>query len=68
MTHPREEVITLDLRGQQFDNLDQFWDAVAEPLQLPSWFGRNMDAWHDTLVAGGISPHLDAHTVVLMVT
>lgn len=37
------------------------WDALAAGCKLPRWFGRNLDAWHDTLVTGGISQYLDAH-------
>jgi hypothetical protein len=55
---PRRE-LTVDLRGRPIRTAGDFWDAVAGPCGLPAWFGRNLDAWADTL-GGGVSPLLDA--------
>lgn len=43
------------------ETLNDFWDAVAEPCGLPEWFGRNLDAWSDTVHARGISEVIDSH-------
>lgn len=43
--------LTVDLRGQRIETLDDFWDAVVGPCGLPVWFGRNLDAWLDTIEA-----------------
>jgi hypothetical protein len=40
---------------------DELWDAPHEPCGLPSWFGRNLDAWSDTIHTGDISDVLDRH-------
>ncbi|MFI5801432.1 barstar family protein [Streptomyces sp. NPDC051561] len=53
--------LTVDLRGQLIGNLDDFWDAVAEPCGLPEWFGRNLDAWADTIGTRGISQVIDGY-------
>lgn len=50
---------SLDLTAVVIHSEDEFWDAVADPLQLPSWFGRNLNAWDDT-VWGGISEVIDS--------
>ncbi|WP_431034576.1 barstar family protein [Streptomyces sp. P6-2-1] len=53
--------LVVDLRGQVVASLDDFWDAVREPCGLPTWFGRNLDAWADTIDARGISEVIDRH-------
>ncbi|WP_327682640.1 barstar family protein [Kitasatospora sp. NBC_00458] len=53
--------LIVDLRGRTIDSLDDFWDAVAAPCGLPEWFGRNLDAWADTIGTRGISAEIDAH-------
>jgi hypothetical protein len=58
--------LVVDLRGRHIDTLDDFWDAVAEPCGLPGWFGRNVDAWHDTIHNRGISAVIDAHEVLII--
>ena len=55
------EVLTVDLRGKQIDSSDDLWDALREPCGLPDWFGRNLNAWWDTIEAGAISAVLDNH-------
>ncbi len=46
--------------------LGDFWDAVAGPCGLPGWFGRNLDAWWDTVEHGGISEVVDGHDVIVV--
>lgn len=58
--------LVVDLRGLQLETLNDFWDAVAEPCGLPKWFGRNLDAWSDTIHAGGISGVIDSHEVLIV--
>lgn len=53
--------LVVDLRGVRIETMDDFWDAVAGPCGLPRWFGRNLDAWSDTIHAGGISEVIDSH-------
>ncbi|MEE1792592.1 barstar family protein [Streptomyces sp. BE308] len=53
--------LVVDLRGHRIETLDDFWDAVAEPCGLPGWFGRNLDAWADTIHSRGISDVIDRH-------
>lgn len=31
---------------------------------MPEWFGRNLDAWSDTIHAGGVSDVIDGHEVL----
>lgn len=58
--------LVVDLRGRVIETLDDFWDAVAEPCGLPAWFGRNIDAWRDTIQARGISDLIDRHDAVVV--
>jgi hypothetical protein len=58
--------LVVDLRGRNLADLDAFWDAVAEPCGLPGWFGRNLDAWWDTVESRGVSPVIDAHDVLVV--
>ncbi|WP_329119832.1 barstar family protein [Streptomyces sp. NBC_01465] len=53
--------LVVDLRPLDLITLDDFWDAVAEPCGLPDWFGRNLDAWWDTIETRDISPVIDAY-------
>jgi Barstar (barnase inhibitor) len=53
--------LVVDLRGRSIETIDDFWDAIAGPAGLPSWFGRNIEAWRDTIYVGGISEVLDSH-------
>jgi hypothetical protein len=41
--------------------MEDLWDAPEKPCGLPEWFGRNLNAWNDTLGTGAISAVLDAH-------
>lgn len=57
-------MLVVDLTGRQIDSWAQLWDALAEPCRcgLPTWFGRNLDAWWDTIQNGAISEVIDAHS------
>jgi RNAse (barnase) inhibitor barstar len=58
--------LVVDLRGRSIETLNDFWDAVAEPCGLPDWFGRNLDAWSDTIHARGISDVIDSHEILVV--
>ncbi len=58
--------LVVDLRGRTIETLDDFWDAVAEPCALPAWFGRNVEAWRDTIQVRGISDLIDRHDVLVI--
>ncbi|MFE5843846.1 barstar family protein [Streptomyces niveus] len=53
--------LIVDLHGQLIETLNDFWGAVSEPCGLPEWFGRNLDAWSDTIETRGISEVIDSH-------
>lgn len=53
--------LVIDLRGHVVATLADFWEAVREPGGLPDWFGRNLDAWADTIDARGVSEVIDRH-------
>ncbi|WP_103504835.1 MULTISPECIES: barstar family protein [Streptomyces] len=53
--------LVVDLRGRHIETLDDFWDAVSGPCGLPTWFGRNLDAWADVIESRGISDEIDGH-------
>ncbi|NEC03414.1 barstar family protein [Streptomyces anulatus] len=61
-----DSVLIVDLRGRLIETLNDFWDAVSEPCGLPEWFGRNLDAWSDTIEARGISEVIDSHDVLIV--
>ncbi|MEU6215406.1 barstar family protein [Streptomyces sp. NPDC047023] len=58
--------LVVDLRGRRIETLGDFWDAVSEPCGLPVWFGRNLDAWADTIASRGISDVIDSHDVLIV--
>ncbi|MEU9737203.1 barstar family protein [Streptomyces sp. NPDC048002] len=62
----KDSELTVDLRGRRIETLKDFWDAVAEPCGLPEWFGRNLDAWSDTIHARGISDVVDSHDILVV--
>ncbi|WP_281182436.1 barstar family protein [Nocardia miyunensis] len=62
----RGTALIVDLRGRLIETLDDFWDAVKEPCGLPDWFGRNLDAWSDTIETRGISEVIDSHDVLVV--
>ncbi|MEV4639104.1 barstar family protein [Actinoplanes sp. NPDC049548] len=59
-------VLVVDVRGRRIETLDDFWDAVAEPCGLPAWFGRNLEAWRDTIQGRGISEVIDRHDALVV--
>lgn len=61
-----ETELEVDLRGRPIETLDDFWDAVAEPCGLPEWFGRNTEAWRDTIQTRGISDVIDSYDVLVV--
>ncbi|MFD8110295.1 barstar family protein [Streptomyces microflavus] len=63
MTHSE---LVIDLRGHRIGSLDDFWDAVTGPCGLPDWFGRNLDAWSDTIHSRGISDVIDRHDTLVV--
>lgn len=58
-----ESELVVDLRGRPIETLDDFWDALAE---LPEWFGRNTEAWRDTIQTRGISDVIDSYDVLVV--
>jgi Barstar (barnase inhibitor) len=54
-------LLALDLSDRVIETWDELCDALHEPCGLPSWFGRNLDAWWDTIHMGNISDVLDRH-------
>ncbi|MFG2375907.1 barstar family protein [Streptomyces sp. NPDC048504] len=61
-----ESELVVDLRGRPIMTLDDFWDAVTEPCGLPQWFGRNTDAWADTIQTRGISEVIDSYDILVI--
>jgi len=60
--NPRDgEPLVVDLTRLQIKTWPELWDALAVPCGLPEWFGRNLDAWWDTL-RGEVSGVLDRHS------
>ncbi|WP_328891968.1 barstar family protein [Streptomyces sp. NBC_00316] len=66
MAKKTESELVVDLRGWSIETLDAFWDAITEPCELPEWFGRNIDAWRDTIQTRGISAIIDRHDVLVV--
>ncbi|MFF4043680.1 barstar family protein [Streptomyces sp. NPDC001816] len=66
MAKKTESELVVDLRGRSMETLDDFWDAVSEPCGLPEWFGRNTDAWRDTIQTRGISEVIDSYDVLVV--
>jgi hypothetical protein len=58
--------LIIDLRDTALNSLDDFWDAVSGPAGLPDWFGRNLDAWWDTIQTRGISEVIDSADVLVV--
>lgn len=54
-----------DLSNRVLETPDQLWDVLTEFFNLPEWFGRNFDAWHDAL-QGGITEAIDGSSVVVI--
>ncbi|WP_406458440.1 barstar family protein [Streptomyces sp. NBC_00876] len=39
---------------------------MSEPCRLPERFGRNLDAWSDTIETRGISEVIDSHDILIV--
>jgi len=57
--------LVVDLRDTRIETFDDLWDALQVECDLPEWFGRNLDAWSDTL-EGGISARIDDHPLIII--
>lgn len=42
-------MLKLTINGGEIRTKEDLYDAIAKQLPLPDWFGRNLDALHDTL-------------------
>lgn len=51
--------LVVDLSDRSLWTQGQLWKALRRHLDLPEWFGDNLDAWNDTLNNGGISSRMD---------
>jgi hypothetical protein len=60
------EPLTVDLTDRTIDSWSALWDSLTVPCGLPDWFGRNLDAWMDTIRTGAISEVIDAHPRLLV--
>ena len=58
--------LIVDLTDLTIGSWDALWDALAEPCGLPTWFGRNLNAWIDTIHTGGISETIDDHPILII--
>lgn len=58
--------LSVDLRGQAIETLNDLWDAMSEPCGPPAWFGRNLDAWVDTIEARGVSDVIDSYEILIV--
>lgn len=60
-----DDVLTVDLTDTVIESTDDLWDRLARPCGLPAWFGRNLDAWEET-IRGNVSEILDSHSMVVI--
>ena len=58
--------LIVDLRSVIVESWSDLWDALSGPCGLPSWFGRNLNAWWDTIQRGGISTVVDDHPLLVI--
>ncbi|MFH8447603.1 barstar family protein [Streptomyces fungicidicus] len=66
MPKKTETELEVDLRGRSIETFDDFWDVIAGPCGLPEWFGRNTEAWRDTIQTRGISDVIDSYDVLVV--
>jgi hypothetical protein len=59
-------VLTVDLSDRTIESWSELWDALGSSCGLPPWFGRNLDAWWDTIQTGGIADFLDLHSYLVV--
>jgi hypothetical protein len=55
------EPLVVDLTDRILASWTELWDALTRPCGLPAWFGRNLNAWWDTIDCGGTSNVIDDH-------
>ncbi len=60
------EPLIVDLTARPIASIEELWDALEKPCGLPDWFGRNPNAWNDTVGTGAISEVLDAHPYLIV--
>lgn len=53
--------LLVDLSDRTIESWSALWDSLVEPCGLPAWFGRNLNAWWDTIDTGAISSVIDEH-------
>ena len=58
--------LEIDLRPFVIGTWDELWDILTERCRLPSMFGRNLNAWWDTIEAGAISDLIDDHPSMVL--
>lgn len=46
---------TFTIDGNNFSDIDEFYNELMDVMSLPEWFGRNMSAFNDVL-CGGCGP------------
>ncbi|MBG0569198.1 barstar family protein [Actinoplanes sp. NEAU-A11] len=54
------------MRGKPIETIDDFWEAVSDPCGLPPRFGRNVEAWLDTIQRRAISGVIDHHDALIV--
>jgi RNAse (barnase) inhibitor barstar len=57
-------LLIVDLRNREFRSTNMFWIALKKPCGLPSWCGRNLDAWSD-VCCGDLSDVIDNLDVLI---
>jgi RNAse (barnase) inhibitor barstar len=45
-----------EIDGEQFSNLEEFWDEISEKIIPDVYWGRNLDAFNDILYGGFGTP------------
>ena len=53
--------LLVDLSDRTIESWSAMWDSLITPCGLPEWFGRNLNAWWDTIDTGAISSVIDEH-------
>lgn len=58
--------LPVNLSDRTIESWSALWASLTQPCGLPDWFGRNLNAWWDTIDTGGISAVLDEHLKVVV--
>lgn len=53
--------LLVDLSDRTIESWSAMWDSLITSCGLPEWFGRNLNAWWDTIDTGAISSVIDEH-------